>query len=139
MNFNKTHLIYAACYYMAAIDGTHDSWRTEIKWIETNVTLPSGIWDIWNYHYNTGGLAHVEKEILEAANRCGDDFNVEMIAYMYKVALVHNPKVNYNSDGQLLTAEGNYGNTSEEQLLNRFITALNIPWNKVIVKYKVLF
>jgi hypothetical protein len=35
MNFNKIHLIYAASYYMAAIDGTHDSWRTEIKWIET--------------------------------------------------------------------------------------------------------
>jgi hypothetical protein len=139
MNFNKTHLIYAASYYMAAIDGTHDSWRTEIKWIETNLTLPSGIWDIWNFHHNAGGLANVEKEILQAANKCGDDFNAEMIAYMYKVARVHNPKVNYNSDGQLLTAEGKFGNTSEEQLLNRFITTLNIPWSKIIEKYKQLF
>lgn len=135
MNFNKTHLIYAASYYMAAIDGTHDSWRTEIKWIETNLTLPSGIWEIWNHHWNAGGIVHVEKEILQAANKCGDDLNAEMIAYMYKVALLHNPKVNYNSDGQVLTAEGTYGNTAEEHLLNRFITALNIPWNKVIEKY----
>ena len=124
---------------MAAIDRTHDSWRTEIKWIETNLTLPNGIWDIWNHHMNTGGLAHVEKEILQAANRWGDDFNAEMIAYMYKVALVHNPKFNYNSDGQVLTAEGTYGNTAEEHLLNRFITALNIPWNKVTEKYNKIF
>ena len=139
MNFNKTHLIYAASYYMAAVDGTHDSWRTEIKWIESNLKLPEGIWDIWNHHWNTGGLALVEKEILQAANRCGDDFNAEMIAYMYKVAILHNPKVSYESDGQVLSAEGTYGNTSEEHLLHRFITTLNIPWNKVIEKYNKLF
>jgi hypothetical protein len=139
MNFNKTHLIYAACYYMAAIDGTHASWRTEIKWMDTTLTLPSGIWDIWNHHYNIGGLVQVEKEILQAANKCVDDFNTKMIAFMYKVALLHNPKFNYNSDGQLLIAEGKYGNTSEEELLNRFITALNIPWSKVIEKYNDLF
>jgi len=139
MNFNKKQLIYAASYYMAAIDGTHDSWRMEIKWIETNLTLPSGIWEIWNHHWNEGGIAHVEKELLQSANRCGDDFNAEMIAYMYKVALVHNPKVNYNSDGQVLTAEGIYGNTAEGALLNRFITALNIPWNKVMEKYTEIF
>jgi hypothetical protein len=139
MNFNKTHLIYAASYYMAAVDGTHDSWRTEIKWIESNLTLPEGIWDIWNHQWNTGGLALVEKEILQAANRCGDDFNTEMIAYMYKVAILHNPKVSYESDGQVLSAEGTYGNTSEEHLLHRFITTLNIPWNKVIEKYNKLF
>jgi hypothetical protein len=139
MNFNKTHLIYAASYYMAAVDGTHDSWRTEIKWIESILTLPEGIWDIWNHQWNTGGLALVEKEILQAANRCGDDFNAEMIAYMYKVAILHNPKVSYESDGQVLSAEGTYGNTSEEHLLHRFITTLNIPWNKVIEKYNKLF
>ncbi len=139
MNFNKTHLIYAASYYMAAVDGTHDSWRTEIKWIESNLTLPEGIWDIWNHQWNTGGLALVEKEILQAANRCGDDFNAEMIAYMYKVAILHNPKVSYESDGQVLSAEGTYGNTSEEHLLHRFITTLNIPWSKVIEKYNKLF
>ena len=139
MNFNKSHLIYAASYYMAAIDGTHDSWRTEIKWIESNLTLPSGIWEVWNFHWNAGSLAQVEKEILQAANRCGDDFNAEMIAYMYKVALLHNPKFSYESDGQKLNEEGQYGNNSEEQLLARFLKALNIPWNKVIEKYNRLF
>jgi len=139
MNFDKTHLIYASCYYMAAIDGTHDSWRTEIKWIENNLTLPSGIWEIWNHHHHAGGISHVEKEILQAANRCGDDFNAEMIAYMYKVAIVHNPKINYNSDGQALAAESAFGNTAEEHLLSKFIKALNIPWNKVIERYNQLF
>ena len=139
MNFNKSHLIYAASYYMAAIDGNHDSWRTEIKWIESNLTLPSGIWEVWNFHWNEGGLAQVEKEILQAANRCGDDFNAEMIAHMYKVALLHNPKFSYESDGQKLNEEGQYGNNSEEQLLERFLKALNIPWNKVIEKYNRLF
>lgn len=139
MNFNKTHLIYAASYYMAAIDGTHDSWRTEIKLIESNLTLPNGIWEIWGHHYNSGGLTQIEKEILKAANRCGDDFNCEMIANMYRVALVHNPKVNYRSDGQDINAEGSYGNTAEEKLLDRFLTALNIPWSKVLNKYERLF
>jgi hypothetical protein len=139
MNFNKTHLIYAASYYMAAIDGTHESWREEIKWIENNLTLPEGIWTIWNHHWNNVGLAQVEKEILQAANKCGDVFNAEMIAHMYKVALVHNPKINHESDGQNISAEGKFGNTAEEILLSKFITTLNIPWNKVVEKYNKLF
>ena len=139
MNFKKTHLIYAASYYMAAVDGTHDSWRTEIKWIESNLTLPSEMWEVWNFNHKSGGLAQVEKEILQAANKCGDDFNSEMIAYMYKVALLHYPKFSYESDGQILNEEGQYGNNSEEQLLARFLKSLNIPWDKVIEKYKKLF